>query len=181
MRKTIHRSERRVAWVLVLALLFMGGFSLAKERKHGARLLIQKKDGNQVEGELIAIKRNSLLIMAGTDVSLDIQEIQKIRIVNKSKLGQGLLYGLLIGAGGGALGGLASGDDEGEFLSFTAGQKAAILGIFFGVIGTVVGGTVGALAGVDETIELKGTLDPQAKAEILKKLRRLARISEKGL
>jgi hypothetical protein len=32
------------------------------EEKRGATLIIQKKDGQQVKGELIAVKENSLLL-----------------------------------------------------------------------------------------------------------------------
>jgi hypothetical protein len=47
----------------------------AKERR-GAKLLITKKDGGKIEGELIAVKENSLLVLTkwtGRDVSVVLQ------------------------------------------------------------------------------------------------------------
>jgi hypothetical protein len=63
---------------------------------------------------------------------------------------KGLGTGTLVGAGAGALLGLASGDDPpGTFLAFTAGEKAGILGVFFGATGAVIGLISGALIRTD--------------------------------
>jgi hypothetical protein len=53
--------------------------------------------------------------------------------------------GMLIGAGSGVVIGLASGDDEGTFLAFSAEEKAAAAGIGLGLVGGAVGLIVGAL------------------------------------
>lgn len=53
-------------------------------------------------------------------------------------LGVGALAGVALGA--------ASGDDEKGFMSFTAGEKAAIYGVGLGLIG----GVVGAVAGISD-------------------------------
>ena len=49
--------------------------------------------------------------------------------------------------------GLASGDSDGHSLyPLTAGQKAFLLSIAFGVVGGLVGGIVGSLISTDEVI-----------------------------
>lgn len=62
---------------------------------------------------------------------------------------KGLGMGTLVGAGTGAVLGLASGDDPPGFLAFTAGEKALVLGVFFGATGAVVGLIAGALTRSD--------------------------------
>ncbi len=56
---------------------------------------------------------------------------------SRARMGAGI--GLLIGAFSGALIGLASGDDPSGFLSFTAGEKAALGAFVFGGLGGVIG------------------------------------------
>lgn len=61
---------------------------------------------------------------------------------------QGLGIGILAGAAFGALVGFADGDDpSGQFLSFTAGEKALLLGTGFGIMGAVTGAIVGGIIG----------------------------------
>ena len=65
---------------------------------------------------------------------------------------EGLGIGALIGATGGAIAGYADGDDECNeqgwcILTFTAGEKAVIIGTMFGVLGGAIGTIVGALRG----------------------------------
>ena len=51
--------------------------------------------------------------------------------------------GFLVGAGTGVLIGLASGDDQGSFLAYTAEEKAAMAGVALGLTGAAVGLIVG--------------------------------------
>jgi hypothetical protein len=60
-------------------------------------------------------------------------------------VGRGLGIGLMVGVASGALIGVASGDDEGGFINFSAGDKAAICGIGLGVVGALGGAVVGAM------------------------------------
>jgi hypothetical protein len=63
---------------------------------------------------------------------------------------KGLGLGLAIGGGGGALIGLASGDDpSNQFLAFSAGEKAVVLGVLLGGSGAVIGLIAGALSRSD--------------------------------
>jgi len=147
----------------------------AKERR-GAILIIIKKDGEQIEGELIVVKKNSLLLFVGKDVSIDIEDIKIIRIVKKSKVLKGMGIGLLIGAGGGAILGYAQGDDYGT-MAMTAEGKALAFGMAFGFLGLLTGLGFGAAAGTDKTIQLEGMTDSEIK-EALEKLRKKARIPD---
>ena len=63
----------------------------------------------------------------------------------RSSFPKGMGLGLAIGAGGGVLMGLASGDDpSNQFIAFSAGQKAAALGVLLGGTGAVIGLIAGA-------------------------------------
>ena len=150
-------------------------FESSKERKHGAKLIITKLDGQLIKGELIAVKPNSLLLLdtEGKDVSVNIADIKFIKIVKKSKLLTGAWVGIAVGGGAGVLlGGSAS---EGMSLSPSEGRK--ILGVFGAVVGLLVGGITGAMAGTDKTIQIEGMTDLQIQ-EALDKLRKKARIRD---
>ena len=87
--------KKFMSMFLVFSILALSIPLTAKEKK-GADLIIQKTDGTQVRGELIAVKENSLLLMereSGADVSVDIEDIKFIDIVKKSKTVTGLLIG----------------------------------------------------------------------------------------
>ena len=95
--------RKAISLFLVFSILVLSAPLTAKERK-GADLIIQKKDGTQVRGELIAVKENSLLLLdreSGADVTVDIGAIRVIKIKKKSKLLKGAGNGLLIGGGTG--------------------------------------------------------------------------------
>jgi hypothetical protein len=178
--------KKFIALFLVISFLGMNcatyergeGINLSPDQKPGVKLVIQKTDGQQVRGELIAVKQNSLLLKeseSGADVSVDIADIKTITIVKKSKVGKGAGFGFLGGASLGVVIGLASGDDPPGFMSYTAGDKAAFLGIAFGLIGMILGAAEGASAGADQKIQIEGKSDSEIK-EILEDLREKARV-----
>ena len=148
------------------------------ESKQGP-IIITKKDGQQIRGELITVKPKSLLLLdtEGKDVSVGITDINVIRIVKKSKVLAGATYGAFAGGGIGAIVGGLIGTSGPIILSSMAAKKSTILdGIFFGfIIGTVCGGIVGADAGIDIKIQIEGMTDSEIE-ETLDKLRKKARI-----
>ena len=90
----ITRSKKLLSLFLIFSLLMINCATLSrlkekreKRKKHGANLIIQKINGQQVSGELITVKPSSLLLLntEGKDVSVDIEEIKVIRVVKKSK------------------------------------------------------------------------------------------------
>jgi len=169
------KRNKLVSLFLVFSLLVLSANLYAKERR-GAILIITKKNGQQIEGELITVKKDSLLLFTGVDVSVDISEIKFIKIVKKSKVLQGLGFGLLIGAGSGALLGLGFGSRD--FMGgSTALEDAAVGGIFLGAIGLLVGGTLGFASGIEKTTLIEGK-SPRWIEFYLNKLRKKARIRD---
>ena len=145
-------------------------------KKQGAKLIITNKDWQQIKGELIIVKPNSLLLLdtEGKDVSIDIADIKVIKIGKKSKVWQGAGIGFLIGASGGALLGATtegSFDDDGRF------SWILFWGIFFAAPSALIGGIIGAIAGIDKTILVEGMSDSEIQ-EALDKLRKKARIRD---
>ncbi len=141
--------KKILALFLTFSILALTGNLYAKERK-GTELVIHKKDGKEVKGELIVVKENSLLIMeslSGADVSVSFRDISVLRIVKKSKAltwgGFGFLLGALAGYGGNASSGFMAPTDY-----------AAAVGV--GIFGFLIGAGFGAIAGGDEVIKLEG-------------------------
>jgi len=152
--------KKFIALFLVFSLVALSGNLYAKE-KRGAKLIITKTDGQQIEGELITVKPNSLLLLdtEGKDVSVDIGDIRIIRRVKK-----GALIGLLVGVGSGLIAGRASEITEGD-TSYMA----------FPVYGILIGIPVALIVGKDKTIQIEGMTDSEIN-EALDKLRKKARI-----
>jgi hypothetical protein len=173
------KMEKIVSLLVVFSLLGLTGNLLAGERR-GAILVVQKKDGTQVKGELIAVKQNSILLLgssSGTDISIDVPDITTITIIKKSRALSGLGLGLLIGGGAGAGIGFASGNDRPGFFSFTAGEKAALFGGALAVTGGVIGLIAGASAGTDHIIQIEGKNTSTVEA-VLSSLKPKARVPD---
>jgi hypothetical protein len=140
----------------------------------GATVIVTLKSGVQVSGELIHVRPASILILAtsGRDESFDLREISSVWVFRRSKALQGVLIGLLTGAGGGLVAGTAvynrNHPDE------SLGARAALFcgGAFAGLI---AGGIVGGVAGKDLLIRVDG-IPPPALGESLRKLSKYARI-----
>ena len=174
-------SKKLISLFLLFSLVTINCASLrttgGKREKHGATLLIKKNDGQQIRGELITVKPNSLLLLNtdGKDVSVKIEEIKTIIVVKKSKAGTGVLIGLLIGGGGGALYWFKAA--RGAGLGDDAASAALLFGSVTAVVGGIIGGLFGAAAGDDETIQIEGMTDLEIR-EALDKLRKKARIRD---
>jgi hypothetical protein len=165
--------KKFISLFLVFSLVMLSVNLYAKERR-GAKLRVAKKDGQQVEGELITVKPNSLLLLnnEGKDVSVDIADIKVIRVVKKSKAVVGFLVGACLGAILGAIGYQDSEPGTGEGL-FTRNQVVVLLAI----TGGLCGGWTGAQAGKDKTFQIEGMTDLE-KRKVLDKLRKKARIRD---
>jgi hypothetical protein len=170
----------RLATAVAVVLSFVVS-SPAKEKEHGAELLIQTKDGRTVKAELLAVKGRDLIMRdssAISEVIVGIDEARSIKVIKKSKFFQGLGWGLLVGGGGGAGIGFLSGDDKGGWFALTAEEKALAGGIFFGALGSALGGIYGIIKGMDEYVETEGKA-PQEIEGILIKLDRKARFLQR--
>ena len=163
--------KKFTALLLVFSLLMLSVNLYAKERR-GAKLIVMKKDGQRIKGELITVKPNSLLLLdkEGKDVSVGIADIKVIKIMKKLGVARGALVGFLWGAGGAAivLGALVGGS-----LSYIVehGWPLAV----FGSIGWAI---FGALTNVvRKKIQLDGMTDSEIQ-ETLDYLRKKARIRD---
>jgi len=145
------------------------------ERRHGATLVIIKKDGQQIKGELIAVKPNSLLLLDAeeTSMAIGIANIKIVRIIKKSKAKLGYIIGGTVGYGVATLIALSpsSGEDHSVFWTWI------LLGSLLAMPASLLGGTIGAIAGTDKTIYLEGMTDSEIR-EALEKLRKRARIRD---
>jgi len=186
---------------IVLFLVF-SLFALSENlyaKKKGAELIVQKIEGQQVIGELIVAKENSLLLLdseSGADVSVDIREIKLIEIVKNSKSLAWGAIGLVSGAVIGALAGYIEGDDppagriigfgtpmrspglftdDNKPFLFSDDDKAIMYGFCCGIAGGALGGIGGAIAGKDKIIQFEGKSETEMK-KALNKLRKKARI-----
>lgn len=160
-----------ISLLLVFSILLLSGNMFAKERK-GADLIVNRTDGTQVRGELIAVKQNSLLLMdrdSGADVTVEVSDIGKIKIVNKSKHALGISLGLAVG---GAAGTLAGYEGSKLFWVFDERKTWAWIG---GIIGMVSGALIGSLLSGPRTIRVLEKSKTEIQ-EILEKLSKKARV-----
>ena len=193
----MKKGKKFIALFLILSLIEINCATLnrleekrEKRKKHGANLIIQKINGQQVRGELITVKPSSLILLntEGKDVSVDIEEIKVITVVKKSQA--------LLGVGTGLLGGAGSGAAIGASLWVLGLPVMAIFGeagieswkddfpdlLWGGVligtgIGLLLGASSGAASGIDKTIQIEGISDLEIR-EALDKLRKKARIRD---
>lgn len=147
----------------MLALISPVG--LAKEKSE-TRLKLMRKDGTAVEGALLAVRGRDLILRdlsSSEEITENISELSKVRIVKKSRflkgLGKGFLWGGAAGAGVGALMGISNTPDPDAWIDMrptTAGEGAIGGAIVAGTISGLAGGIGGAISGIDRTFRLEG-------------------------
>lgn len=167
MKKT---SRIRLAVLGAAILLSSIPGSLAAKERHGAELAVTAKNGEQVGGELVAVKADSLLLFdhrTGKDLSVNLADLSVIRIVRKSKALTGLLVGFVPGAVGGAVLGAHASDGMG-------GLGAFLGGVTIGAVTGLVGLAAGFGAGIDSVVRYADLPDAERRAFLLR-LNRLAR------
>lgn len=160
------------ALVIIISLMALSGDLYA--RKIGADLTMQKTDGQHIQGELIAVKESSLLLMESVtlnDLAINIRDIKVITIHRKSKFWRGAGLGFLMGSLGAML---ATAFIRADWMMDTPGGVATY-GAIGGAAGAIAGGLIGKAAGVDITIEIEGKSDSEIE-EILETLRSQARV-----
>jgi hypothetical protein len=180
--------KKLISLFLVFSLMMLSVNLYAKERR-GAELIITKKEGQQIKGELITGKENSLLLLdtEEKDVSVDIENIEAIKIAKKSKFlaaaaigcagaitGAMLLY--LLWAIAGSLAAPLAAFGEGGWEDYR--PDAVGDGAFYGaLIGTSIGGIIGLSNKESKTVRIEGMTDWEIQ-ETLDYLRKRARIRD---
>jgi len=164
-----HKGRKFLSVFLVLSLITLPVNLHAKE-KRGAKLIITKLEGQQVEGELITVNTNSLLLLdiEGKDVSIDVADVEIIRIGKKSKI--------LLGFGIGALTGFIVGAAASPRGLNKIGQAYLTLA-FVTFAGAFVGVALGVKLGKGEIIQIEGMTDSEIQ-ETLDYLSKKARIRD---
>jgi len=168
---------------LVFSILILSGNLIAKERR-GADVKIYntkpQKEGTQwetphIRGELIAVKKNSLLLLGseGADVTVDVSDIKSIKIMPELKASTGSILGLFVGGLFGYAIGYSSNQGGGFFSPSFHGLAGAGIGSALGLLcGALIGSEVSRSS---KTIQFEGKSDSEIQ-EILEELRKKARI-----
>jgi hypothetical protein len=173
-------NEKFISLFLVFSLMILS-LPLFAKKKRGAKLLITKKDGQQLQGELITVKPNSLLLLdaEGKDESIDIVDIRIIRIMKKSKFWTGAGIGLSItaifGVVLGTIGAIKGVSLEEGIPNPLVGLIASLLQ--FGLPCALLGGLIGAIAGKDKTIQIEGMTESEIQ-KAFDRLRKKARVPD---
>ena len=167
------KRKKLISVFLVFSLVALSGSLMGKERK-GAKLTIQKKDGQKVMGELITVKPDSLLLLdsEGVDVSVDIGDVKAIKIMKKSLAYELGLVGFLVAA---AYSGVTHSGARKEEVGEEATQHFVFKTIAIGAIVGAAGIVIGMAFGIDKTIKIEGKSDVEIDAA-LEKLRKKARV-----
>lgn len=145
--------KNKIAAITLALVLFITLVRLplpAKERR-GATVKVIMTDGSLVKGELLAVKTDVLLLYdqnSRQGKSLDLQQVVQVKILNKTKVGEGVLIGLGVSVGLSALYWVISKGHN---------KEDALLYLYLGTPKTALfGGLLGALAGIDKKFSLAG-------------------------
>ena len=96
------------------------------------------------DSSLTIVPKKQLLSESIETSELAVSRIQRIRFRRKGAVARGMGLGALLGFGIGALVGYSDGDDYGQFINFTAKEKALGAGILMVFPGLIFGILVGA-------------------------------------
>jgi hypothetical protein len=171
---------------LLLIMSFLGlhcakyergeGINLEPNQNPGIKLAVQKTDGQFIEGELITVRENLLLLKesrSGADYTIAVSDI-KIITVMEYNVGKGALYGFSLAAAGGGLWGLLLDPEETEM---TRVSNVIFGVIVFGAMGALAGAIVGSFFNKSKTIQIEGKSEAEIK-EISEDLRKKTRVPE---
>jgi hypothetical protein len=143
---------RKISRLLIIstmtALLTGLPNGLEAKGRQGASLVVTRIDGSSAAGELIAVRQDSLLLLsAGKDLTVDLADIETVRVLRKSRT---LLFAGLGGALGlaGMTGLVLSGGDDVDF-----GFRKVLAG---GGIGLLAGAIAGTVKGIDQEFRVAG-------------------------
>ena len=171
--KMSEKRKKIVSLLLVFSLVVFSGNLTAQQswvgaqEKKGAKLKVEKNNGQQVTGELIAVKEGSLLLLDSetiSDLSVDIKDIKAITMVKKSLGFQFMVYGALAGV-------LYGSSKRKTFLYEDRSQPYFEVGAALAGTGLVIG----TVLGINKRIQIQGKSDADIQ-ETLEKLNKKARV-----
>jgi hypothetical protein len=175
--------KKRLCWLFLNLILISGAIDSLAGEKQGAEVVVRMINGQESRGELIAVKEETLLLKeekTGGDLSLKIDEINSVKVVNRPQtLKWTLLGAVACGIAFPAAKYYMFAKEEaytaGDWFSRAATESlglAAVIGVAFG---TVVGAGIGMSKGKDDVFPLAES--PLMRVVYLQRLRFLARVS----
>ena len=169
------KGEKLTALILVFFLLVISVDLSAAIRK-GVKLIIHKTDGQEVVGELVTVKKDSLVILnaeTDADTTVSLNDIDVITVDNKSLMFELGMGGFLL-AGAARLS-LHSAVEKDSSNTEGATEHQVQEVFFIGAAGAAVGLVAGAIAGMNKTIQIQGRSEADIQ-EDMKKLSKKARV-----
>ncbi len=163
------KNTKRISFFLIMTLVMLSTSITAQERQ-GAELIIQKKNGQLIKGELISVEQQSLLLLIseGGNISVTIEEIDHIIFKKRAKVFKGMGIGFLTGANFGSVFVSPIFFDSYDDLQWSG---TILIGAgFVGVLGALAGGIWELISEMDKKIDVKGKSDSM-KNEIIQRLR----------
>ncbi len=172
------RGKKFTALFLIFCLVALSGNLTAQEKK-GAKLTVEKIDGQEVMGELITVKKDSLLLLnteTNADITVQIKDVKAITIRKKSLMFE---FGLLGALGGAATQGLTGKTDRKVTGTIAADDELTEHGmpsfLLYGAIAGGVGLLLGAAMGMNKKIQIQGKSDTEIQ-KALEDLSKKARV-----
>jgi hypothetical protein len=142
---SIHAQRSLFVGVLTTLFLFSPGVLLSKDWR-GAQVVIVLRGGGTIEGELIAVRENSLLILdpTKTDVSVVVADVSQVRLqLRKRGAGPIGVLGIVAGAACGGIYALVQSGGHEDFVMPGALACGLLGGLLGGAIGFGVAGAGG--------------------------------------
>ncbi|UCF65816.1 MAG: hypothetical protein JSW33_08290 [bacterium] len=131
--------------------------------------IITLNDGKVLKVNKVHVEGDTISFIAGSlneTITISIEDIKELKFKRTGKgVVEGFFTGILTGGILGAVVGYAEGDDPPGWFSMTAGEKAAALGLGFGIIGGVAGLVGGAIHGSVDNYYFKA-LEIQTRSEL---------------
>jgi len=163
----IIKNKKTIATTLTFVLVMtLAGLPLPAKERRGSSVVVTMTAGRGVvKGELLAVKADTLLVYdqnANQGKSIDLKDVFQVKVLKKSKVGEGLLIGL----GVGLVVAVISYDKTEEF--------AGIGFLTIPPMAGLCGGLFGALSGIHEKFSLAGA-SSHTLHENLNRLKRYAR------